>query len=107
MEVKRWFQRTRPGANRSGASAVLTAGAMWWKTPHKIWRRCRFTKDVSEHYRFRVQHVILDQGHGFQLRVGMEGERDLEYIPAHRAAFAQRFELKEAHATEAEAHGEK
>lgn len=51
--------------------------------------------------------MILDQGHGFQLRVGMEGERDLEYIPAHRTAFAQRFQLKEAHATEELARGEK
>ena len=63
--------------------------------------------DVSEYYRFRIQHVILDHGHGFQLRVGMEGERDLEYIPVHRTAFAQRFNLKEAHPTEAEARGEK
>lgn len=62
---------------------------------------------VSEHYRFRIQHVILEAGHRYQLRVGMEGERDLEFIPVHQTAFAQRFELKEGHETEAQARGEK
>jgi hypothetical protein len=37
----------------------------------------------------------------------MEGERDLEFIPVHRTAFAQRFELKESHLTEGAAHEEK
>ena len=37
----------------------------------------------------------------------MAEETDLECIPAHRAAFAQRFPLKVGHATEDEAHREK
>ncbi len=37
----------------------------------------------------------------------MEGERDLEFIPVHCSAFAQRLPLKEGHTTEEEAHQEK
>jgi hypothetical protein len=62
---------------------------------------------VSEHFRFRVQRVIIEEGRRFQLRVGMDGERDLEFIPVHQTAYAQRFPLKQTHGTEAEAHQEK
>jgi hypothetical protein len=62
---------------------------------------------VSEHYRFRIQKVLVGADRGFQLRVGMEGERDIEFIPVHQTAFALRIALKEAHPTEAEATQEK
>lgn len=62
---------------------------------------------MSEHYRFRVQRVFIGSERRFQLRVGMDGERDLEYIPVHQTAFAKRLPLKEGHETEVEAEQEK
>lgn len=62
---------------------------------------------MSEHYRFRIQKVLVGADRGFQLRVGMDGERDIEFIPVHQTAFAMRIVLKEAHPTEAEAKQEK
>jgi hypothetical protein len=62
---------------------------------------------VIRDFRFRVQRVIVDRKRRFQLRVGMYGERDLEFIPVHRTAYAQWLPLQESHSTEAEAEREK
>jgi hypothetical protein len=50
--------------------------------------------------------VIIDKARRFQVRVGMDGESDLEYIPAHRSAYALRMPLKDGHETVEEAHKE-
>jgi hypothetical protein len=50
--------------------------------------------------------VIIDKTRRFQVRVGMDGENDLEFIPAHRSAYALRMPLKDGHATVEEAHQE-
>lgn len=57
-------------------------------------------------FRFRIQPVIIDKTRRFQLRVGMDGENDLEFIPAHRSAYALRMPLKDGHATVEEANKE-
>jgi len=62
---------------------------------------------VIRDFRFRVQRVIVDRKRRFQLRVGMYGERDLEFIPVHRTAYAQRLSLQESHPTEADAEKER
>jgi hypothetical protein len=62
---------------------------------------------VSENYRFRIQKVFVGSDPRFQLRVGMDGERDLEFIPVHCSAFALRMPLKEGHHTEDQARQEK
>ncbi len=57
-------------------------------------------------FRFRIQPVIIDKARRFQVRVGMDGESDLEFIPAHRSAYALRMPLKDGHETVEEAHQE-
>jgi hypothetical protein len=61
---------------------------------------------VSDHYRFRIQKVFVGSDRRFQLRVGMEGEREIEYIPVHSSAFALRLPLREGHETEDDARRE-
>jgi hypothetical protein len=51
--------------------------------------------------------VIVDRTKKYQLRVGMDGERDLEFIPLYQSAYAQRIALKANHATREEAHRER
>lgn len=53
-------------------------------------------------YRFRIQPLFGRTEPCFQLTVGMAEDRDFELIPAHRAAFAQRFGLREFHSSQAE-----
>ncbi len=55
-------------------------------------------------YRFRVHRFGAKVERRFQLRVGLEGENDVEFLPAHRTAFAERVPLEEAHAAEVDAH---
>ena len=43
-------------------------------------------------------------GRRFQLKVGLDGDEDVEFVPAHRTAFAQRFSLAPNHVAEVDAH---
>jgi hypothetical protein len=61
---------------------------------------------VIRDFRFRIQPVIIDKTRRFQVRVGMDGESELEFIPAHRSAYALQMPLKDGHATVEEAHKE-
>jgi hypothetical protein len=54
-----------------------------------------------------VQKVLIGEDPQYQLRVGMDNERDLEFIPVHRTAYALKFPLKEAHETVDAANAEK
>lgn len=55
-------------------------------------------------YRFRVHQFGVKAPRRFQLRVGLDGDADAEFLPAHRTAFAEEVTLEPAHATEVEAH---
>ena len=57
-------------------------------------------------FRFRIQQVLIGKNRRYQLRVGMFGENDLEFIPVHRSAYAMRMPLKDGHETPEEAHRE-
>lgn len=52
---------------------------------------------MAHHYRFRIQRLLVRSGHLFQLRVGMDGEKEMEFIPIHHTAFAERLNLEPAH----------
>jgi hypothetical protein len=56
-----------------------------------------------KNYRFRIQPVLLGKVRHFQLRVGLVGDRDVECIPVHCSAFAQRLPLELAHPALADA----
>lgn len=58
-------------------------------------------------YRFRIQQVIIGKDRRYQLRMGMYGDTDIEYIPVYQSAYAMRMPLKDAHATPEEANREK
>jgi hypothetical protein len=57
---------------------------------------------MDTNFRFRVQQV----GARFQLQIGMEFGRELEFVPAHRSAFAGRFPLMDLHNDAIDAHEE-
>lgn len=59
---------------------------------------------MQPNYRFRVHRFGLNLERRFQLRVGLEGDKDLEFLPVHRTAFAERVPFAEAHASEVDAH---
>ena len=59
---------------------------------------------VHVNYRFRIQRIRIKAEPQFQLRVGMDGEKNLEYIPAYQSAFARRIPIREAHSEEVDAH---
>lgn len=59
---------------------------------------------MNLNYRFRVHRFGIKVPRRFQLRVGLEGDKEIEFLPAHRTAFAARVPLEEAHAAEVDAH---
>lgn len=54
-------------------------------------------------YRLRVQPVRLGPNRNFQVRIGMDGDNGLDYIPLHRSAFARLLQVEIAHAEKSEA----
>jgi hypothetical protein len=58
---------------------------------------------VSDRYKFRVQRVFIGANRRFQLRVGLDGDRDVEFIPVYFSAYAKILPLKLGHETEAQA----
>jgi hypothetical protein len=61
---------------------------------------------VIRDYRFRIQQVLIGKDRRYQVRVGMYGDTDIEFIPAYRSAYAKRVQLKDGHETPEEAHRE-
>lgn len=61
---------------------------------------------VNTQFRFYVQPVRHGSGHRFQVRIGFEGLRLSDYVPAYRSAFAQLLQIEASHADEAEAREE-
>lgn len=55
------------------------------------------------HYSFQIHRIPAGRGHHFQLRIGMNWGHAVEFVPAHRTAFAWRLELEATHPTEVEA----
>jgi hypothetical protein len=62
---------------------------------------CNFT------YVLRIQRVALDAEGGYQVRIALQGDRQLEFIPAYQTAFAAVLPLKQVHHTTKEAVGER
>ena len=58
---------------------------------------------MRHHYSFQIHRIKAGGGHHFQLRIGMDWGHVVEFVPAHRTAFAGRMELEAAHATEVDA----
>lgn len=54
-------------------------------------------------FRFRIQPLVIGAERRFQVRIGLDGLKEVEYVPAHRSAYALRFPLKEHHPSETEA----
>jgi hypothetical protein len=53
---------------------------------------------IGNAYRLRVQPVRLGPYRNFQVRIGMNGDTGLDYIPLHRSAFARLLQVEVAHA---------
>ena len=75
-------------------------------SPHAALRTdgLRSHKSMHLNYRFRVHRLGTTVERRFQLRVGLEGDRDVEFLPVHRTAFAGQIPLEAAHAAEADVH---
>ena len=61
---------------------------------------------MTTDFRFHIQPVRVDQEHRFQVRIGLEGLRLCDYIPAYRSAFAALLQIERSHAEAAEAQEE-
>ena len=61
---------------------------------------------MHANYRFRIQRMGSKRTPRYQLRVGMDGEKGLEFIPLHRSAFAKRLPLAILHSSPVDAHVE-
>lgn len=57
-------------------------------------------------YRVRVQRVCLGPYRNFQVRIGMDGDGDLDYVPLHRSAVAALLQVEVAHDERLEAERE-
>ncbi len=66
----------------------------------------RLLSAMRNHFRFHIQPVLSGPEHRFQVRIGMEGLRLCDYVPAYRSAFAVRLQIEKSHAVEAEAQRE-
>jgi hypothetical protein len=62
---------------------------------------------VLRDFRFRIQPVLVGSQKHFQVRIGLDGLKEVEFVPAHQSAFALKFPLKEHHPSEHEALGER
>ncbi len=49
-------------------------------------------------FRVRVQPVRLGPYRNFQVRIGMDGDGTLDYVPLYRSAFARLLQVEVAHA---------
>lgn len=58
-------------------------------------------------YVLRIQRVALDAAGGFQVRIALQGDRELEFVPVYRTAFAAVLPLKQTHHDAKEAEGER
>lgn len=67
------------------------------------WRSIYVLRD----FRFRIQTLLVGAERRFQVRIGLHGLKEVEYVPAHLSAYARRFPLKEHHPSENEALGER
>jgi len=59
---------------------------------------------MHRNFVFRVQPLGTGAARRYQLRIGMEGERKIEFIPVHQSAFSKRLALGVAHENEVDAH---
>lgn len=57
---------------------------------------------MTDSYCFAIRSITTANDSGFQLVVGMAGEKDHELVPVNRTAFAQRLPLRGFHACEAD-----
>ncbi|MHA3772448.1 hypothetical protein ACXR0O_13015 [Verrucomicrobiota bacterium sgz303538] len=57
----------------------------------------------NTNYRCHVQPVRLGPERRFQVRIGMEGDHTLDYVPAYRSAFGELLQLSVAHVNESDA----
>ena len=62
-----------------------------------------FSRSMCHHYRFQIHRIKAGKGHRFQLKIGMDWNDAVEFIPAHRSAFAGRLEFEAEHPTEVDA----
>jgi hypothetical protein len=58
-------------------------------------------------YVLKIQRVALGAVGGFQVRIAMQDDLQLDFVPAYLTAFAGVLPLKQAHRQAAEAEGER
>ncbi len=53
---------------------------------------------MHSHYRLYVQPVRLSRERSYQVRIGMEGDSTVEYVPVYRSALGSLLHLPATHA---------
>jgi len=58
---------------------------------------------VDHYYNFQIERISAGGYERFQVKVGMVGEHEFDFIPVHETAFAQRMALAVCHSNESNA----